>query len=484
MAAPSAIVDATGRLAEANSAFACLVGQATDALPGQAAIEVLEGLPVSLDKSAEALVHVRRTRKTASPLMCSVAPLPSGGAVLTLSQMPQGCPHDSIIEVIHEGITIRTADGGILCNNRAARALLGDGGTPEFVRWDGAPLETADAPDTMALESGNPVAAVVGVRQPDDRVKWLHVHSVPIVHPRAGRVVVSSYSEADPLKEAQRRLADTEFRFRAIFDQTHEVIGLLDVEGHLLEANATALAFIDKGLDEIAGLPFAETPWWAHSAAERERLSDGIRRAAAGEFVRFEATHPAPDGSALTIDFSLKPVYGSNGRVHYIIPEGREITHIKRTEEALRAAKLEAEAASRAKSSFLASVSHELRTPLNAVIGFSETMQEQVFGPLGNDRYAEYVKLIRDAGCHLRDVIEDILDVARIEVGEMMLHEEVMDLGECLDGTLRMIGQRADQRRVGLELEAERPLPRLKADPLRIRQVLLNLLSNAVKFTP
>ncbi|MCR6630980.1 MAG: ATP-binding protein [Magnetospirillum sp.] len=487
LACPAAILDRAGRFVEVNGAFVDAVGRDAALLAGKPATDILHNLPAAFaDRRHDCAILLHHTEAVSVRMACTIVPMSGGTAMLTLRASPElaGWPYQLIVEAIEEGITIRAADGRIIGSNRAARALLGPTGAPDFIRWDGEPLAQADHPAFLALASGNPVAGIIGARKPDGTVRWLQVHSVPIHHPEAGHAVVSSFAEINQLVDTQRRLADSERRFRAIFDQTYEFIGLLDTEGHLIEANATALAFIDKGLDEIAGLPFAETPWWTHSPAEQTKLRDGIARAAVGEFVRFETSHAGPNGHAATIDFSLKPAHDDNGKVIYIIPEGRDITHLKRAEEALMAAKLEAEAANHAKSAFLASVSHELRTPLNAVIGFSETIQHQVFGPLGNARYAEYVGLIHSAGSHLRDIIEDILDVARIEIGEVTLREEDMDLGECLSGLVRMMSLKAEERRVSLTLVAPAELPRLHADPLRIRQVVLNLLSNAVKFTP
>jgi PAS domain S-box-containing protein len=298
-----------------------------------------------------------------------------------------------------------------------------------------------------------------------------------------GGALLTRTPEAGQLAETRRRLEDSERRFRAIFDHTYEFIGLLDTQGRLLEANATALAFVGMRLEQLAGLHFADTPWWAHSPADQAALRQGIDRAAQGEFIRFETTHPGTDGATICIDFSLRPVCDDDGTVIYIIPEGRDISHIKRTEAELRAAKLEAEAANHAKSAFLAAISHELRTPLNAVIGFSETIQCQMFGPMGNARYAEYVDLIHSAGSHLRDIIEDVLDVARIETGSVSLREETFDLGDMLDELVRMMAASAEQNRVALTLDTT-ALPRLRADPLRMRQIALNLISNAIKFTP
>ena len=484
---PCAVIGANGQLDVVNDSFAALLGCSVDSLTGVAAEQLLEGLPSELSIPHHGVLVDLKLGGTFSVRMgCSLAPLPDGGAVVSLCPAPEmaGWPYQLIVEAIQGGITIRDEDGRIIGSNAAARKLLGHNSSPAFIGRDGEPLAPREHPAFMALDSGNPVAAVIGLRQDTNHTRWLQVHSAPIRHPLGGRAVVSSFSEINQLVETQRLLADSERRFRAIFEHTFEFIGLLDTQGHLIEANATALAFIGKKLDEVVGQHFADTPWWSHSATERATLRDGIEQAAQGRFVRFETSHPGADGSVATVDFSLKPVCDETGQVIYIIPEGRDISHLKRAETELTTAKLQAEAANRAKSAFLATMSHELRTPLNAVIGFSETIIEQVFGPLANARYGEYVSLIHSAGCHLRDIIEDVLDVARIEIGEMSIQEDAMDLAPCLESALAMIRPKATERHVRLDVSLPAGLPRLRADGLRLRQIALNLLSNAVKFTP
>lgn len=486
-ATPSAVIDPAGRVVEANPALAALLNRPPAALSGQPAAALLAGLPAILDGGVHDVpVRAQVNGRGSICLTCSAAALPSGGAVLTLRPAPElaDWPYHLVVEAIREGITIRDADGRLIWSNSAARALLGSNHMPEYIHWDGTPLLMEEHPALVALTSDHAVGAIIGALQPDGGVRWLQVHSAPIRHPEAGRAVVSCFSEINQLVEARRRAADSERRFRAIFDQTYEFIGLLDTEGRMIEANATALAFIGKTLDEVAGQPFADTPWWSHSPTDQATLRDGILQAAAGRFVRFETSHPGVDGTVATIDFSLKPVTDENGRVVYIIPEGRDITHLKHAQLELMAAKVQAEAANRAKSAFLAAISHELRTPLNAVIGFSETIIEQVFGPLGNARYSEYVEMIHTAGSHLRDIIEDILDVARIETGEVSLRENDLDLCESLLSAIEMIRPKAREAHLNLIADLPAGLPRLRADPLRLRQIVLNLLSNAVKFTP
>jgi PAS domain S-box-containing protein len=131
------------------------------------------------------------------------------------------------------------------------------------------------------------------------------------------------------------RLATTEHRFRAIFDQTFQFIGLLARDGTLLEVNHTALAFAGLQPADVIGKPFWETPWWTHSAALQEQLRQGVRAAAAGDVVRFEATHRAADGRLHDVDFSLKPVRDEQGGVVLLIPEGRDITERKQAQQAL-----------------------------------------------------------------------------------------------------------------------------------------------------
>jgi two-component system cell cycle sensor histidine kinase PleC len=145
--------------------------------------------------------------------------------------------------------------------------------------------------------------------------------------------------------------------------------------------------------------------------------------------------------------------------------------------------KTRAEEANQAKSKFLANMSHELRTPLNAIIGFSEIMESGMFGPLGADRYAEYCRDIRESGLYLLDVINDILDMSKIEAGRLRLDVEDLELERLLADAMRVVSGRAQDKRLSLQAEIA-PNIRVMADRRALKQIALNLLSNAVKFTP
>ncbi len=156
---------------------------------------------------------------------------------------------------------------------------------------------------------------------------------------------------------------------------------------------------------------------------------------------------------------------------------------LEQTSESLKLALDEAAAANQAKSAFLAAISHELRTPMNAIIGFSELLSTETFGSLGNARNKEYVKNIHASGLHLLALINDVLDIARIDADENKLNEEIVELPGVIGDSLRMISHRADLAKLKLVQEIEQNVRFVLADERRLKQILINLLGNAVKFT-
>ncbi len=177
-------------------------------------------------------------------------------------------------------------------------------------------------------------------------------------------------------------------------------------------------------------------------------------------------------------------VRDAHGRALRMVGTHTEISDRLHMERELRDAKVQAEAANRAKSRFLANISHELRTPLNAIIGFAELLRDEVFGPLGEEAYREYARDIHDGGQHLLTLINQILDLSKIEAGKFELRREPQDVRHILGNAVRLMRERIAQIGLSVTLDAPADLPPLEADGRALAQMINNLLSNAMKFTP
>ena len=200
-------------------------------------------------------------------------------------------------------------------------------------------------------------------------------------------------------------------------------------------------------------------------------------------FRDFRYQRVTADGGVIHVSVSGMPVFDAEGNFLGYRGTGRNITAQVETEHALREAKEHAEAANRAKSEFLATMSHELRTPLNAIIGFSELIRDKACGSIP-DAYVDFAKDINASGKHLLELINDVLDLSRIEGGHYELHEEVMLVTPLLRSCTAMLGPRARDADLVLECHAPAATVAMRADRRAVRQVLLTLLENAVKFTP
>jgi two-component system cell cycle sensor histidine kinase PleC len=167
----------------------------------------------------------------------------------------------------------------------------------------------------------------------------------------------------------------------------------------------------------------------------------------------------------------------------FVVELERSEGHAAELARKLNEEKLRAERSANSKSAFLANMSHELRTPLNAINGFSEILSEEMYGPLGDERYKGYAQDILASGQHLLDMINDILDMAKIEAGKMTVELQPIDLVDPVDAAVRMIRRKAEDKGIKMSLVANEGLPLVDADHRAIRQMILNLVSNAIKFT-
>ncbi len=294
---------------------------------------------------------------------------------------------------------------------------------------------------------------------------------------------VSVFTDITLRKRAQIRLRQAEAKYRQIFDNVHEGIIQETPEGRVLAVNrAGAAIFGFHSPEEMLATVFNAAEQLYVNPERRDELLKQLERH--GVVRDFRSEMLRRDGSRIWVSKTLRRVTDDRGNAVMIEGMFRDISAQRRAEQQLMMAKEQAEAASRAKSDFLANMSHELRTPLNAILGFSQVLLDEMMGPLGSEKYREYSRDIVASGEHLLALINDILDMAKVESGMMSLDEEWIDLNESLDAALLLVRERATAHRIALRKQMPTPAPTIWADARRLRQIWINLLSNAVKFTP
>jgi signal transduction histidine kinase len=313
-------------------------------------------------------------------------------------------------------------------------------------------------------------------RQCGDR--WFQVSERPMQD--GGRVVI--HTEITALKRREQELAEKTALLRATLDNMEQGLLVLDASFRITMWNDRWLDLHDVPRALIGvGRPIEPVVEFAARRGDYGPGDPAVLAARRIEQLRY------PQATVGQID-------SGTGRIVEVrrsaMPDGgvlltfADVTEARQVEAHLRRAKDEAEMASRSKTEFLANMSHELRTPLNAIIGFSDILIGQIFGPLGDQRYRDYARDIRDSGQHLLNLINDVLDVSKVEFGKVELLEETVDVMGVVEACIRLMRERAETAGIRLQQELPRSLPQIQADSRRLKQILLNLLSNAVKFTP
>ena len=276
-----------------------------------------------------------------------------------------------------------------------------------------------------------------------------------------------------------------EERYRLLAENANDLITRHDDKGRVVFASLAAQQLLGEPSQKVLGeglfehVHVADRPAYLTALSRCQTNNEAIavefrvRRAGTGDTARYAWA-----------EMRCRPMLPAEGIERPgIVAITRDISDRKAQEAGLLRARDEAEGASRAKTQFLASMSHELRTPLNAIIGFSEILNRELFGTLGEGRYRDYARLIHESGEHLLNVVNDILDMSKIEAGKFMIVKEPFDVALLVNSCCDIMRHTAEQRSLSLKIDVSPNIPELAADKRACKQMLLNVISNAIKFT-
>ena len=329
-----------------------------------------------------------------------------------------------------------------------------------------APTETSPPPQ-IAAQAETPAETVV---------------EAPVVE--AAKVEIPKAEPAKPpVHPSQNAAPVADDELRAILDTATDGIITLDTAGKIHTFSAGAEAIFGYRIAEVADKPFSDL-----LAPESRKIVRDYLAALQGPGLASvfndgrEVSAVVKQGGTVPLFLTIGALQSKSSRSAFCAVV-RDITQWKRTEAELREAKDAAEATSRQKSEFLARISHELRTPLNAILGFSEVMRLERFGEIKNDKYRGYVNDIHSSGGLLLSLINDLLDLSKVEAGQLELNFTSVNLNDTADNAMKMLQEAATGARVVIRKAMPADLPNVVADQRSMRQIMLNVLSNAIKFT-
>jgi PAS domain S-box-containing protein len=274
-----------------------------------------------------------------------------------------------------------------------------------------------------------------------------------------------------------QRLRDQHFYTRSLIESNIDALMTCDPRGIITDVNKQTEALTGCTRDELIGAPFKN--YFTDSGLAEA----GINRVLSeGKVTNYELTARARDGQLTVVSYNATTFHDRDRVLQGVFASARDVTELKRFEQRLQQKNLELEEASRMKSEFLANMSHELRTPLNAIMGFSEILRDGLIGEL-TPQQRGFIGDIFGSGKHLLSLINDILDLSKVEAGKMTLDLEPVEVWGLFTNSLSIIKEKATARHINLTIDASQAPKSIKADARKVKQIVYNLLSNAVKFT-
>jgi PAS domain S-box-containing protein len=278
-------------------------------------------------------------------------------------------------------------------------------------------------------------------------------------------------------RKLDQRLRDQQFYTRSLIESNIDALMTTDPRGIITDVNKQTEALTGCTRDELIGAPFK------NYFTDSDRAEAGISRVLLdGKITNYELTARAWDGKLTVVSYNATTFHDRDRNLQGVFAAARDVTELKSYEQTLKQKNVELQNASRMKSEFLANMSHELRTPLNAIIGFSEVLRDGLMGEMTAQQRG-FIGDIFSSGTHLLSLINDILDLSKVEAGKMVLDLEPVPVGSLFVNSLSIIREKAATRHIHLAMEADEDLGAIQVDVRKVKQIVYNLLSNAVKFT-
>jgi PAS domain S-box-containing protein len=353
-----------------------------------------------------------------------------------------------------------------------------EGGIVRLFRGSPTLLRSDEGGSPLALSTRQGESVAVEVRL--STVEW---EGVP-----ASLMLIRRIPDADARERLRAAEADLTLRqarvaeLEAILDTATDGVIVLDETGRILSLNRSAEALFGYDQREVVGDAITVLLAPESHIVALDYL-DGLRSSGVASLLNDgrEVMGRVRQGGVIPLFMTMGRANEGPDRKFCAVL--RDITAFKKAERELIAAKRAAEEASAQKSDLLAKISHEIRTPLNAIIGFAEVMLEERFGPIGNDRYKDYLKDVHASGAHVISLVNDLLDLAKIEAGRMELSFTSVSLNDLVGSTVALMQQQATRERIVMRTSFAAKLPPVVADERSVKQIVLNLVSNAIKFT-
>ncbi len=515
------LIDLDGSYVRVNSKAAELLGYTVAELTGKKAVDLI--VPDQLDKAQDVLARLLAGETI--PLYERFFRTKTGSVIETdinLSLIRKASGEPQLIQSVVRNITPRKHAEQILRDSEEQNRLLFEE-SPDavlLVKMDGEVVKvnrafeelTGYSRDSLVgyktnelglvpQDQGRRVVAAVKqamvhdhtfstaeytLRRADGSLRFVESRNFSI-NIKGMQHVLTTMRDITRRKEAEQALRDSEAYARLLFDASPDPVSVTSLGGVILDVNRAFEIQYGVKREVVRNQTIADLRIFPE--ASLAQFNDYIKRTLNGEQVEpVELDFLHPSGMIHTLELHSYPIMAGDRQI--LLSTSRDISSHKRaeeflrkSEESLRLANAEMERALRLKDEFLANMSHELRTPLNAILGLSESLDEQIAGPL-TERQVKYVRIINESGRHLLTLINDILDLSKIGAGRMDLELQQTPLESLCQASLRMVKELAQKKNLEVIFTTDGQVEVVRVDDRRMKQVLVNLLSNAVKFTP